>query len=92
MDNFCISTRWGEELSLQRELKGAQLSVSKDLRRRNASSSGLNFQKPCFSLMCIFKPVNQLIFSMSWAFDAFEIPTLNLSGRLWYSRCLTPSV
>lgn len=39
------------------------------------------FKSPCFCLTCVFKPLNQLIFSMNWAFDAFEIPTLNLWGR-----------
>lgn len=47
----CLSVWWGEQLSLQRELEGGQLLASKQaLRRGNASSSGLNFQKPPFQL------------------------------------------
>lgn len=49
--NSCITARWGEQLSPQREMEGGQLLASKKaLRRRSAGSSVLYFQKPPFQL------------------------------------------
>lgn len=87
-DNSCVSVWWGKQLSLQRELGRCWLA-RRLWEEGTLALLGWIFKSPHSSLTCVFKPVNQLIFSVSWAFDAFEIPTLNLSGRLRCSRYLT---